>query len=111
MIKDMDFKDMLEKAKDIQQSLLEKKEKAGKEKVDIAVGGGMVQVKMNGNLELLSLQIDDEIVDKNDKETLEDLIRAGVNEAIRQAKKLGSGGINDIISNFNMQDFLSPKKE
>ena len=100
MIKGLDMKDLLEKAKELQQTLADKKKEAAVKTVDVAVGGGMVQMVMNGNLELLSIKIDPEIVDRDDIETLEDLVRAGVNEAIRQSKELGASGLSDLMGNM-----------
>lgn len=104
MINGLDMNQLLEKAKDLQKSLAQKKEEAASKTVDVSVGGGMVSMKMNGNLELLSIKIDPEIVDKDDVDTMEDLIRAGLNEALRQAKELGSSGLSDIMGDFNIPD-------
>ena len=51
-------------------------------------GGGMVQVEMNGLGQMLRLVIEPELVEKNEREMLEDLIPAAVNDAIRKAKQL-----------------------
>ena len=50
-------------------------------------GGGMVQVEMNGLGQMLRLVIEPELVEKNEREMLEDLIPAAVNEAIQKAKQ------------------------
>ena len=52
--------------------------------VDASVGGGMVQVKMNGHKQLLEVTIDAEAVDSDDTTMLEDLVLAAVNEAARK---------------------------
>jgi nucleoid-associated protein EbfC len=68
--------------------------------VDATAGGGMVSVKMNGQKQLLSVQLDPEVVTSGDKDMLQDLIVAAVNEGIRKvdeamAEQLGSltGGL------------------
>jgi DNA-binding YbaB/EbfC family protein len=70
-------------------------------KVDATVGGGVVRATVSGDGELLAIKIDPSVVDPNDIETLEDLVVAGVVEAMRQARvlqaeKLGAatGGID-----------------
>lgn len=50
---------------------------------DISAGGGVINLKINGKKEILSVKIDPEVVDPDDVETLEDLIVAAVNEAIK----------------------------
>jgi len=52
-------------------------------------GGGMVKVQMNGKNQLVSLNIDKEVVDPEDIEMLEDLIIAAVNEAQDKIAKTG----------------------
>ena len=52
--------------------------------VGASVGGGMVQVRMNGHKQLLDVTIDAEAVDSEDTGMLEDLVLAAVNEAARK---------------------------
>ncbi len=51
---------------------------------DISAGGGVVGVKINGKKEILSIDIQPEIVDPDDIETLSDILVAAVNEAIKR---------------------------
>jgi DNA-binding YbaB/EbfC family protein len=55
--------------------------------VEATAGGGMVSVKMNGNKQLLSLQVDPEVYSGGDKEMLQDLIVAAVNEGVRKVEE------------------------
>jgi nucleoid-associated protein EbfC len=50
-------------------------------------GAGMVKVKVNGHMEVLRCEITDELLKLNDREMLEDLVRAAVNQAIKKAKQ------------------------
>ena len=50
-------------------------------------GGGMVKTKVNGHMEVLACVISDEAIKSGDKEVLEDLIRAAVNQALQKAKQ------------------------
>lgn len=104
MFKGLDMADIMKKAKEMQKTLAEKKKNAAGKTVDVSVGGGMVQMTMNGNLETLSVKIDPEIVDKNEVEILEDLVRAAVNEAVRQAKELVSTELTDIMSGLDLSN-------
>ncbi len=52
--------------------------------VDSSVGGGMVEMRMNGHKELLSVSIDAEVLDPEDPDMLQDLIVAAVNDASRK---------------------------
>src|SRR5438067_687360 len=53
-------------------------------------GAGMVKTKVNGHLEVQSITISDEAAKMNDKEMLEDLIAAAVNQALKKARQLVS---------------------
>jgi hypothetical protein len=62
--------------------------------VEASVGGGVVEVKMNGQKQLLGVTIDPEVIDPEDPEILQDLLVAAVNEASRKvdehmSQKLG----------------------
>jgi DNA-binding YbaB/EbfC family protein len=52
--------------------------------VEGSAGGGMVKATMSGNKELLSITIDKQVVDPDDVEMLQDLVKAAVNEAARK---------------------------
>ena len=55
--------------------------------VDGSAGGGMVTVKMTANLHVKDISIEPEVIDKNDKEMLEDLVVAAFNQALKKAKE------------------------
>jgi DNA-binding YbaB/EbfC family protein len=56
-------------------------------KVEGSAGGGMVKVGANCKLKILSISVEDELYKDEDREMLEDLIIAAVNQAISQAQE------------------------
>jgi DNA-binding YbaB/EbfC family protein len=60
------------------------------ETVEASAGGGMVTVKVSGDLEVKSIAIDPEAVDPEDVEMLSDMVLAAVNEALRAAQELAA---------------------
>ena len=56
--------------------------------VDATAGGGMVTAYVNGAQEVVKLSLEPEVVDPDDREMLEDLVVAAVNEAVRKSKEL-----------------------
>ncbi len=104
MFKGLDMKEIMKKAKEMQKTLAEKKKNAASKTIDVSVGGGMVQMKMNGNLETLQVKIDPEIVDKNEVDILEDLVRAACNEAVRQARELVSSELSDVMGGIDLSN-------
>ena len=69
--------------KQLQQAQEKMQQEIAALRVEATSGGGMVQVTMDGQKNLLSLKIDPEVVSKDDVEMLQDLITAAVNEAAR----------------------------
>jgi DNA-binding YbaB/EbfC family protein len=67
-----------------------------------AAGGGMVRVKVNGKLEVLSCSISDETFRLNDKEMLEDLIQAAANQALDKARQLAAEETSKMAAAFGL---------
>ena len=74
---------MLKQAQKMQEDMAAMQEELEVREYDVAAGGGVINVKINGKKEILSVKIDPDAVDPDDVETLEDLIVAAVNEAIK----------------------------
>lgn len=51
-------------------------------------GGGMIKATANGNKEIISIEIDPQVIKSEEKEILEDLVVAAVNKAIQSANKM-----------------------
>ncbi len=51
-------------------------------------GGGMIRATANGQKEIISVEIDSQVINKDDKEILEDLVVAAVNKALTSAGKM-----------------------
>jgi nucleoid-associated protein EbfC len=93
----MNMQQLMKQAQQMQEKLQKQMEAMV---VDATAGGGMVSVKMNGQKQLLSIQIEPDVFSGGDKDMLQDLIVAAVNEGIRKvdeamAQQLGSltGGL------------------
>jgi nucleoid-associated protein EbfC len=72
----------------MQADMAKAQEELKNEVVDASAGGGMVTVKISGDLELRELKIDPEAIDPEDADVLEDMVTAAVNEALRSAQEL-----------------------
>jgi DNA-binding YbaB/EbfC family protein len=69
---------------------------------DVSAGGGVVNVKINGKKEILSIGIEPEIVDPDDIETLSDILVAAVNEAIKRVEDTNSAEMSKITGSMGM---------
>jgi DNA-binding YbaB/EbfC family protein len=80
--------DLMKQAKVMQERLANLQAEVGARTVEASAGGGMVTATVSGKLQLLSVTIDPEILGSGDREMLQDLVVAAVNEAIRQAQAM-----------------------
>ena len=79
---------LLKEAGKIREQISRIQEELSNRRVEATAGGGMVKAVVNGNQEIVSLQIEKEVVDPEDVEMLESLIIAAVNEAIRKSRQM-----------------------
>ena len=104
----MDFNELMKKAQEISQNMQGQQAELAKETFLVSVGGEMVKMAFNGKQELLS-----EVVDREDVETLQDLIRAAVNEGIRQSQKRAQEFMGkqfgQFTGNLDPGNFFPPK--
>ena len=79
---------MLKQVQQMQAEMAKAQEELAAETVEASVGGGMVTVKASGAGEIVEVKISPEAIDPDDPESLEDLVLAGVNQALRNAQEL-----------------------
>lgn len=82
------FQQLLKEMQKIQKKLEETQKELEEKTVTVQVGGGMVSVTANGKQEIVSIEIEKEIINPEEKEILQDLIVAGVNEALKRAREM-----------------------
>jgi DNA-binding YbaB/EbfC family protein len=90
MAKQPNLNQMMRQVQQMQAEMMKAQEQLKNEVVEASAGGGMVTVKISGDLELKELRIDPEAVDPEDVEMLQDMVQAAVNEAIRSAQELAA---------------------
>jgi DNA-binding YbaB/EbfC family protein len=97
----MDMNEIMKQAQQMQQRMSQVQNELAGRMVTASVGGGMVSVTVNGKNELMSVQIDKEVINPEDQEMLQDLIVSAVNEGIKKAQDMAqiemkklTGGIN-----------------
>ena len=87
---------MLKQDQKMQQDMMAAQEQLKNEVVEASAGGGMVTVKVTGDLEIKDVRISPEAVDPDDVELLQDLVLAATNEALRAAQELASKKLGGI---------------
>ena len=93
-----DMNSLMRQAQKMQEDMAAKQEELEAREYDISAGGGVVNVKINGKKEILSISLSPEIVDPDDVETLEDILVAAVNEAIKRVEDTNSEEMSKITS-------------
>jgi len=88
--------DLFKQAKDMQSKVAEIQEELAKERVEATTGGGMVHVVASGTGEVLSINIDEELINMQDKAILEDLVAGAMNEVRRKVIE----GVKGQLSKF-----------
>lgn len=84
---DNNMADMFGKVTELQNKMKEAQAALEDITVEAEAGGGMVKVTANGKQSILSIILDKDVVDPDDKEMLEDLVVAGVNKALEKAQQ------------------------
>ena len=97
-----DMNGMIKQAQKMQEEMAALQEDLDAREYEVAAGGGAVTVKINGKSEILNIEIDPEIVDPDDIETLQDILAAGVNEAIKQVSDTNSAEMSKITGSLSM---------
>lgn len=87
---------MMQQVQQMQAEMMAAQEKLKDEEVEASAGGGMVNVKVTGDLRLTSLTIDPGAVDPEDVEILQDMVTAAVNEGLRAAQQLAEQRMSAI---------------
>ena len=93
---------VLKQAQKMQEEMERVQSELEEKTVEATAGGGMVEVKVSGKKEILSIKIKPEVVDPDDVETLEDLVMVAVNNAIKQADDMMSEGMSAVTGGINI---------
>ncbi|MBE3574127.1 MAG: YbaB/EbfC family nucleoid-associated protein [Firmicutes bacterium] len=89
---------MLKQVQKAQEDMQRVQEELKDRVVEGTAGGGMVKVQVNGKQEVVSIQIDPQVVDPDDVGMLQDLVQAAVNEALRQSQEMAANEMAKITS-------------
>jgi DNA-binding YbaB/EbfC family protein len=93
---------MMKQAQKLQAQILKLQEELAEKTVEAASGGGMVKVAVNGKQQIVSVEIDKEVVDPDDIEMLQDLILAAVNEALSKSQEMVSTEMSKLTGGMNI---------
>jgi DNA-binding YbaB/EbfC family protein len=93
---------IMKQAQKFQAKIAKLQEELGDKTVEASAGGGMVTVIANGRQEIVSVKIDQEVIDPDDSEMLQDLIMAAVNDALSRAKDMVNEEMGKLTKGMNI---------
>ena len=93
---------MIKQAQKMQEDMAAKQAELEEREYDVSAGGGVINVKINGQKDIMSVNIDPDVIDPDDKETLEDLIVAAVNEAIKKVESVSADEMQKITGTMSI---------
>lgn len=93
---------MIKQAQKMQEDMEALQAELDEREYDISAGGGMVSLKINGKKEVVSLDIDPEIVDPDDTETLADIMIAAINEAIKRVEDTNNAEMAKVTGSMGL---------
>jgi nucleoid-associated protein EbfC len=91
-----DVNALMKQAQQLQQQMQEAEQELKNEVVEASAGGGMVKVKVGGDMTLREIVIDPEAVDPEEAEMLADMVQAAVNEGLRAAQELAASKMGGV---------------
>jgi DNA-binding YbaB/EbfC family protein len=100
-----DMQGMLRKAQKMQEDMANLTAELETREYEVAVGGGACSIKINGKREISAIEISPEIVDPDDIETLQDILTAAVNEAIKKVDEDASSSMAAITDGAGLPSF------
>ena len=97
-----DLGGLMKQAQKMQKEMARIQEELKERVVEANAGGGMVKVAVNGAQEIVSIKIDPEVIDPDDKEMLEDLILAAVTQGLKKAKELAEEEMSKVTGGLKL---------
>lgn len=97
-----DFNNMLKQAQELQKKMADAQKKVEELEAEGTSGGGLVKVKINGKNVITSVSIDESLISKDEKEILEDLVVAALNDARENVQKKISEEMSSLTGGLKL---------
>ena len=98
--------DMMKQAQQLQSKMLKMQEEMAEKTVETSAGGGMVKIVANGKQQIMSIQIEKEVVDPEDVEMLQDLILSAINEALTKSQEMVAAEMSKLTGGLNIPGIM-----
>ncbi|SHO53145.1 YbaB/EbfC family nucleoid-associated protein [Desulfopila aestuarii] len=98
----MDFTKIMEQAQQMQQKMKQIQADLAKKTIVGSAGGGMVQVTLNGQGDVLSVEIEKLLINPDEPQMLQDLIAAATNDGLRKVKELSKNELGSLTGGLDL---------
>ncbi len=86
----------------LQQKMLQTQELLANETIEVSVGGEAVKVVVTGQQKVQAIEVSQDVLNSGDKEMLQDLLVAAINQAIEKSQELAAARLNSITGGLNL---------
>ena len=93
---------LLKQAQQLQTKMAKLQEELEEKTVEASSGGGMVTAVVNGRQEILSINIEPEVINPDDQEMLQDLILAAINDGLAKARNMVNEEMGKLTGGMNL---------
>jgi len=90
----MNINALMQQAQKMQQQMTKKQKELESKEYEFISNGGAIKIKMLGNKQIVSLEIDEDLIDKDEKEMLQDMLMVAINDAINKIEEDFSEAMN-----------------
>jgi len=97
---------MMKQAQKLQSQMMKMQEEMAGKTIEASAGGGMVKVVADGKQQIVSIQIEKEVVDPDDVEMLQDLVLAAVNDALTKSQEMVSSAMSKLTGGMNIPGMM-----
>lgn len=98
----MNMQALLKQAQKMQKELSKVENELNQKEYESTMGGGVIKVTVKGNMEVESILINEELLEKENKEDLEEMLKSAVNDALAKAVKDKETTMNKITGGVKM---------
>lgn len=102
----MKFDKILKQAQKMQADMARIQEELANERIEGLAGGGMVKATVNGQGDILEVRLEKEVIDPEEKEMLEDLIVAAINDAVRKSREVASQRMSGLTGGIGIPGLM-----
>jgi hypothetical protein len=97
---------MMKQAQKLQTKMMKMQDELSDRTVEGSSGGGMVKVVASGKQQIVSIELENEVVDPDDIEMLQDMIVAAANDALNRAQEMVSNEMTKLTGGLNIPGLM-----